>query len=770
MVRTFRTRLIISFTALAALVLMVSFGAVWLATSQQSERTLERELEVSERVFNELMDVRAQQLQQTAEVLTTDFGFREAIASKDQNTIISALVNHGERIGTDLMVLQSPVGEEIAATHAMSWQPQSLGSQRVSAQLMLVEESIFQVVSVPVMAPDLIAWATLGFEVDDEFATLMRQLTHADITFINDSSRAIYATSLPAQARQKIASEATELPTLFASLNLATHSSALADLPIAATEDSTMLLVFSADRQEAASEFRTLQQQYLIIALAILVVAVLLAVFTARMISSPVAQLTRSAKRLGQGDYSSPITLTRNDEFGALGHAFEQMRQGISAREQQIVYQLEHDILTGLPNRNSLQQELASRLKNQQRGHVVLVNIARFREVNDRFGQLVGDDLLHAVAERLRDNCGSHWWLSRLAGDEFVLLSHKQSETSLKNLLTQLQAALSQPFWLAETSYLLEFHAGYLAFPNVGDDADSLLRRAQICARFAKQQKQFAVVYQQGMDEQHLRRIQIVQALPSAVRENRLQLHFQPKLRCIDGAVIGVEALLRWRDDALGVVRPDEFIPLAEQTGEINRLTRWVCMAAFDQLQLWHEQGRQLSVAINLSAVDLQWDELVAFLTEGAQQRGIPCHLVTLEVTESAVMLDPEQAIMRLQELRDSGFKIALDDYGTGYASLGQLKRLPVDELKLDRAFIQDIVHSDVDMAIVRSTLALAHQLGLATVAEGIEEQAAWHLLRDLQCDTMQGFFFSRPLAAPQFEQWVVDYQANEQIVQKENQ
>ena len=146
MVRTFRTRLIISFAALAALVLMVSFGAVWLATSQQSERTLERELEVSERVFNELMDVRAQQLQQTAEVLTTDFGFREAIASKDQNTIISALVNHGERIGTDLMVLQSPAGEEIAATHDISWQPQNLASQRVSAQLMLVEDSIFQAV------------------------------------------------------------------------------------------------------------------------------------------------------------------------------------------------------------------------------------------------------------------------------------------------------------------------------------------------------------------------------------------------------------------------------------------------------------------------------------------------------------------------------------------------------------------------------------------------------------------------------------------------
>ena len=763
MVKTFRGRLLISFTVLAGVVLLVSFGAVWWATYQQSERTLERELQVSERVFNELMDVRAQQLQQTAEVLTTDFGFREAVASRDQSTIISALVNHGERINTDLMVLQTPNGEEIAATHQMPWQLPQRVSQPAPAQLVVVENAIFQVVSVPVMAPDLIAWATLGFEVDDEFATLMRQLTHADITFINPTTRTVYASSLSDNLREQFHTSTLPLMNLLTQMNLAAHvSGGPQGTQTLATDvlpaNSNMMLVISADRAEASSEFRGLQQQYLFIALVILTLAVVLAVFTARKISSPVAQLTQSAKRLGQGDYSAPIAIARTDEFGDLGQAFELMRQDISGREQQILFQLQHDILTGLPNRMSLQQTLTERIQQGQQGHVVLINIARFGEVNDRFGQVIGDKLLSAVAERLRDNAGNIWWLSRLAGDEFVLLSKTPSESDLQALLNNLQNALSRPFWLDETSYLLAFYAGYLSFPNVGDDADSLLRRAQLCARSAQQQKQFAVAYQQGMDEQHLRRLQIVQALPSAVRENRLQLHYQPKLRCQDGAVIGVEALLRWRDDKLGVVRPDEFIPLAEQTGEINRLTRWVCAAALDQLQLWHEQGHALTVAINLSALDLQWPDLVDFLTQGARERGINPGQVTLEVTESAVMLDLEQAISRLQQLRDSGFSIALDDYGTGYASLGQLKRLPVDELKLDRAFIQDIARSETDVAIVRSTLALARQLGLSTVAEGIEEQAAWHLLRELDCDSMQGFYFSRPLAAAQFEQWLATY------------
>lgn len=766
MIQSFRARLLFGFMSLAAAVLLVSFIAISWAIASQSERTLERELEVSERVFAELMEVRTQQLQQAAEVLTTDFGFREAVASSDQDTIISALVNHGERIGTELIVLQSPQGDEIAATHASNLLPNitQLSTETTAAsdratQLVLVEEQIFQIVTVPVRAPDLIAWATLGFAVNDDLAKLMRQLTLADITFMNQRTGKVYATSLEADLLATIAKPNLNVAALANEGRLIVRASSFVELGYAMSKEAELMMVLSADKSEATAEFSALQRQYALIALGILTVAVLLAVVTARKISQPVRGLTEAARRLGKGDYSQPIQVNRKDEFGALGQAFETMRIGISEREQQILYQVEHDLLTGLPNRASLRRSLTQALASKQQGHLILLNVARFREVNDRFGQQVGDQLLQAIAQRLVESITEHWWIGRLAGDEFVLIGENQSQVRTQQLLTQLEQTLAQPWWLAQTSYLLEFRVGYLEFPNVGDDADSLLRRAQICARFAKQHKCFAVAYEQGMDEQHLRRLQIVQALPSAVREHRLQLHFQPKLNCHTGQVYGVEALLRWRDEQLGVVRPDEFIPLAEQTGEINRLTRWVCTAALDQVQLWQEQGRCLSVAINLSALDLQWAELVPFLQQQTKLRGVTPETVTLEVTESAIMAEPEQAIERLQQLRQAGFKIAIDDYGTGYASLAQLKRLPVDELKLDRSFIQDIAKNSDDLIIVRSTIALAHELNLKTVAEGIEDRDAWQLLQQLDCDTVQGYYFSRPLAASSLEQWLTEYQ-----------
>ncbi|PHR66351.1 MAG: hypothetical protein COA51_01585 [Idiomarina sp.] len=760
-IKSFRSRLLLVFTALASAVLLFALIAIWLATSQQSERTLERELEVSERVFAELVDVRAQQLQQAAEVLTTDFGFREAIASSDEDTIISALVNHGQRIGTDLIVVQSPQGEEIAATHSPQLLPSLslLTDAPVKAQFVTVNEEIFQIVTVPVRAPNLIAWATLGFAVDDDFAVLMRQLTHADITFLNLTTGVVYATSLATEQRQMMATNSNNLQQALAANNVAAHVSLFNGDSAALNTESNLMIVFSTDKLEATQEFLTLQRQYIGIAVATLIFAGLLATVTARKISQPITTLTDAAKKLGSGDYREAVTIQRADEFGALSDAFEGMRQGIAEREQQIMFQLEHDLLTGLPNRVSIRASLKRAIESSESGYVVLLNVARFGEVNDRFGQQVGDELLRMIAHRLRDAVTANWIVGHLGGDEFVLVGRQQNEPQVNSLITVLKSELSSPWWYEETSYLLDFHAGYLAYPHAADDADSLLRRAQLCARQAKRENVFAVVYSQGMDEQYLRRLQIVQALPSAVREQRLQLHFQPKLSCQNGQVLGVEALLRWRDEQLGVVRPDEFIPLAEQTGEIQRLTRWVCGAALDQLQLWHEQGLQLRLAINLSALDLQWHELVAFVTDAAKQRGLSAASITLEVTESAVMVDPEQAILRLGELRQAGFKIAIDDYGTGYASLAQLKRLPADELKLDRSFIQNIASSTADQTIVRSTILLAHELELTTVAEGIEEDSAWQVLKQLGCDTVQGFYFSRPLAAAQFEQWLHRYQ-----------
>lgn len=764
MIRSFRTRLFVLFAGLAGGALIVSLVAVSLATNSQSERTISRELEVSERVLEELLDVRGDQLLQAAQILSDDFGFREAVSSGDEQTIISALVNHGERIGTDLMVLQTPMGEEIAATHALQSLPalDMLAGMNSTSGLLRIDQRIYQLVTVPVKAPDLIAWATFGFVVDDELAQLLQQLTEADITFMDFNQRAIFASSLSADQQQRLrASELTPagFERWLGEEHLAARQVSLQQHRLGYMSSANALsIIVSTDRDEATAEFRLLRQQFVGIGAAMLLMALVFAGVTARKINQPLALLSAAAQRLQQGDYQQPVALKRNDEFGQLGDTFDAMQTAVAERESHIRYQVEHDLLTDLPNRLSFQQRLNGLLEAQQPGILVLLNLMRFRELNDRLGQRIGDQILQLVARRLRDHVPSDWWLARLAGDEFVLIGEQKSIRAVQLLLAELRKAMELPLLLDGSHYMCEFRCGYLEFPLAGTDVDSLVRRTQICTAKAKSEKQFAVHYQDGMDEHHMRRLQILQKLPEAVRSRKMQLHYQPKIACASGTVIGAEALIRWRDEELGVVRPDEFIPLAEQSGEINRITRCVIESALDQLQLWHEQGQQLMMAINLSAIDLQWQELPQYIAVQVRERGLAPGKITFEVTESAVMIDPEQAISVLSAIRQQGIRISIDDYGTGYASLGQLKRLPVDELKLDRSFIEFLPASAADQTIVRSTLALAHEMGLTTVAEGVEDEGAWTVLQQLGCDTMQGFYFSRPLAASEFDKWLAQY------------
>ncbi|WP_417656023.1 putative bifunctional diguanylate cyclase/phosphodiesterase [Pseudidiomarina aestuarii] len=765
MIKTFRGRLIVLFATLAGGALIISLVAVWLATNNQSDRTVNRELEVSERVFGELMAVRGEQLLQAAEVLTNDFGFREAVASGDEDTIISALVNHGQRINTDLMVLQSPSGAEIAATHDLELLPplSILTEEMNTSVLVFADDTMYQLVTAPVQSPDLIAWATLGFAIDDELATTLRELTNADITLVDMGANRLIASSLEPSLQLSLT------PIIGLGMEpwlnwldergLAAHWLELDAAKLTYVSEREVFLIFSADREAAASEFNVLRQQYIGIGLATLLMALVFAGITARRINQPLAQLSDAAEQLKRGDYQSPIRLARDDEFGHLGEVFDGMRVAISKREEQIVHQAEYDLLTDLPNRSLLGRRLTERLSDGGLGVMVLINIARFRELNDRLGQRIGDQILQLVATRLQQQLTDAWWLSRLAGDEFILVTENIRDDNWREFVIKLMSQLEQPFNLNGSRYLLHFRAGVVRFPDDGDSFDTLVRRMQMCAAQAKQQKVPVLAYREGMDEDYLHRLRILQALPDAVDKQELQLHFQPKLNVASGEVIGAEALIRWRHPEFGIIRPDEFIPLAEQTGEIHRITQWVCIAALDQLQMWHEAGLPFMVAINLSAIDLQQDDLPAFIRGLIEQRGLKPESVTLEVTESAIMADIEQAIERLTELRSSGMRISIDDYGTGYASLAQLKRLPVDELKLDRSFIRELEHSQADQTIVRSTLALAKDMQLTTVAEGVEDEAAWRWLQQLGCQTMQGFYFSRPLTATEFEQWTRRYQ-----------
>lgn len=762
MITRFRTRLIIILAGLVAGALLVALAAVWVATENQLERSIERELSVSEKVFRELLDSRSTQLLQAAEVLTDDFGFKRAVSSKDRETIISALVNHGERIEAELMVLQTPDGKEIASSHAfdeLRINPRAAGSNR---ELAVVEDELFQLVTVPVNAPNLIAWATLGFEVDSELAEELKSLANADISLWLESSNDVLASSLSQPKVSSLSETLTQSNGIFDAW-LLNNDFAGNEVTLNLDSGDAVHVVLTTSLSAATEEFTRLRWQIVLIAIAALVVAMLLAVIIARGVSRPLQQLSGAAKKLQQGDYSETNLSLNDDEFGKLADTFGSMRKAISEREQRISYQASHDHLTNLPNRRFFRKELEKLLQANNSGCLLLLNIRQFRVLNDSVGQEIGDDILRQLSDRLRQCCANSTLLARVGGDEFAILySFEQLAFELNSNVNQLEAFLKSPFKVGDSDYRLAFNLGVVCFPEQGAEVDLLIRRAQVSVQQAKLQQSFYVEYQQGLDEQHMRRLQIIESLKDAVKDEELHLVLQPKINCQSGTVVGAEVLLRWQSEKLGFVGPDEFIPLAEQSGAITDLTDWVCRQSVELLRNWEQQGKTLKLSINLSTVDLLSDALPLLfeqLIKGFPQ--LPQRLV-LEVTESAVMQDPEKAIARLETLKRLGFSISIDDYGTGHSSLAQLRRLPVEELKVDRAFVQYLSEEAMDESIVRSTIQLAHELGLRVVAEGVEDEASWKVLQSLQCDELQGYYFSKPLAISDFKNYLTDHELKE--------
>lgn len=360
--------------------------------------------------------------------------------------------------------------------------------------------------------------------------------------------------------------------------------------------------------------------------------------------------------------------------------------------------------------------------------------------------------MLQQIATRLQQ-LNDVDWVARVGGDEFALLVEPLAEPQYRQLLSDIEQHIEQPYQVGGSELPISFNVGAVSYPDDGDAFDMLLRRVQVSVQVCKQEQLFAKDYQVGMDEQHLRKLTILDCFSSARQKDELQILLQPKIDCASGRTIGAEVLLRWHSAELGFVGPDEFIPLAEQTGFIKQLTRWVAEQSVSALEQLRRVADGLTMSINLSAVDLLSDEILSLIEDLEQGYPQLRQQLVLEVTESALVEDPETAIARLKWLRERGYGVSIDDYGTGYSSLAQMRELPVTELKIDRAFVQPLADSSVDQSIVRSTIQLAHELQLQVVAEGVEDERSWQWLQQQRCDVLQGFYFSKPIPLPDFIQ-----------------
>ncbi|MBQ0719663.1 MAG: EAL domain-containing protein [Gammaproteobacteria bacterium] len=427
----------------------------------------------------------------------------------------------------------------------------------------------------------------------------------------------------------------------------------------------------------------------------------------------------------------------------------------VEKRVKELAY---HDSLTGLPNRSKLMQELRlilnrAKLDNSQFA-VLFLDLDHFKNINDSLGHNIGDLLLKAVADRLQSAVRESDFVARLGGDEFtVILENIEGDEAISTIAQNICSSLSSPFVFIQQKMFVTASVGISVYPDDGDDVNALLKHADLAMFSAKKSRNNYSFYQQGMEDKVARRLELEQELRHAISHEQLVLYYQPQFDLKSNKVTAAETLIRWEHPTHGFMSPMEFIPLAEETGLIKDLTFWVIRHAFEQIAEWQKQHFDVKLSVNLSAKDLETPGALSdFLTYQLEKTGVSPALIELELTESMLMDDPEKSRKELLALKDMGFVLAIDDFGTGYSSLNYLKNLPVDILKIDRSFIKEIEINPDDKPIVKGIIALADSLGLKTIAEGVENEQQQTIVHELGCDTIQGYFISRPLPREEFE------------------
>jgi diguanylate cyclase (GGDEF)-like protein len=489
-------------------------------------------------------------------------------------------------------------------------------------------------------------------------------------------------------------------------------------------------------------------------------VALLSAFAITRSIAAPLAATARFAGAVAEGDLQAALPAAGRDEVGSLVAALDRMRKGIVAREARIADLAYYDSLTRLPNRVLFYDRLRQGIRTATRAglplSVLVLGLDRFKHVNDALGHQAGDEFLQQVALRLQGVAQRESdTVARLGGDEFALLLPTQGAGDAMLVARRLLEALEAPIVLQGQPVDIGASIGIAACPEHGVEVNQIMSRADIAMYVAKQANSGVALFEPRFEHHAEHGLSLMGELRQAVERDEFLLHYQPKVTLANGACKAVEVLIRWRHPTRGMVPPDQFVPFAERTGYIKTITHWVLEHACAQLALWHRRGIEISICVNISTHDLIHQDLPGLAAQILHRHGLAAKWLSLEITESLIMEDPAKALAALERLHQLGIRLAIDDFGTGYSSLAYLKKLPVQELKIDRSFVLNMAEDLDDAAIVRSTIELAHNMGLRVVAEGIETREIYQQLRVLGCDEAQGYFMSRPLPATEMEEWL---------------
>jgi diguanylate cyclase (GGDEF)-like protein len=744
-----RTRIAVTFLLLLAAVLAAALGAVLATNRDSAGREVQRQIDVGALVFSRLLESNRRQLTQAAQAVAADYGFREAVAARDTDTLASALENSGKRIGAAMVVLTSLSGKVIAAsgTHVPAGASFPIPSIQENtdasdneASMMVDSGRIYQLVTVAVRSPLPVAWIAMGFELDNKAAHELADITGLAVTLsVGTGDRwmdVISTVSDPA---------------------LRTTDVVMRRIEISKVGDTEIVAVLSRSLADARAPFERLTKVLFVIAAVSLVAFAFAAFWLARNITRPLQDLTKVVDRMRAGTYDAERSVQRGDELGVLAEGLHLMQSAVQSRDQSIRRLAYEDALTGLMNRTAFGAALSAALRGADGRPigVVVINLHRFRRINEHLGYSVGDAVLTEIAARIAAVPSVKSAVARLAADQFAAFTLLNDRGALHAWGTSLLLALADPVLVEAQPIDISATLGLALSADAAASHDELMRCADLALERARREKRALAIYEEALKPAARDQLSLLGELRHAVEHDELRLHFQPKIELSTGRVAGAEVLLRWQHPARGLLTPADFIPFAEQTGFIRWLTRWTLDHSMAQAAQWQRADMALNLAVNISAEDIgdsRFDSRVASLLSRHQ---LPPSLLTLELTESGAIEDPARALAMLDAIAALGVSLSIDDFGTGYSSLSHLARMPVHEMKIDRSFIQSL-ESDPEFAtVVRAAIDMGHGLGLKVVAEGIETAAAANRLREFGCDIAQGYFYAKPMSGEALEAWL---------------
>lgn len=761
---------------LVLLLQLTNLFAVLATVSKDVELRMQGELTEASQLLVRLMEQRSDSLLTSAQGLAADFEFRSALTSQDQATILSALANNVASIDADLASYISKDGSLVGASETLDEDRDLYDSlaalaeaQGATAQTLVIGEYAKVVVSVPIRASLTIGWLVLGFSLDEEIAKALAGQVGMQLTFASgdplprvfgSSFTEAYASQLPLELRRMQHSDSAAVTTLNGEAFLTEF------VAISAHGNAPVVAVLQVSLDAALASYRGVRQRLLMYMTIGLILAFALGLWFARGVTQPLKLLSRAASCIREGDYQTELLGTavsgRNDEFGELVQSFGDMQQGIANREATITRHAYYDELTDLPNLRLARDELIVMAEYDHSGErpigLILLALNHYRQIVDTLGHPVGEQMICELSNRLEEVRRQVTLAARSSTDEFLLLVADCDAEELAHLARLAIDTLQGAIVLGDAELIPELSAGLVLMPDHASHADDAIRRASIALADAREAKSDIGYYSAGRDENYLRRLSIVADLKRAVELNELTVHYQPKISMRTMQAESAEALVRWIHPEHGFMPPDEFIGLAERSGNIGLLTQWVLNAVVTQLAAWAEMGIELKVAVNLSALDLQDETLFSRLVALLDLHGVAPTKLIVEVTESAMVKDTDRALAILAQMRAYGLAVSIDDFGTGYSSLAKLKELPIDELKIDRAFVSDIEPGTDEAVIIKGIIDLGHSLGLTIISEGVETQTEWDLLNALGNDVVQGYYISRPLSVEDFNQWWIEH------------